>query len=110
MWYIYSIILVHAYINLSLFKCNECGMYSIILVHTYINLSLCRCNECGVYSIILVHAYINLSLFRCNECGVVTDHLPAMKHCLSFLDNWYKSCDPVTSILTTGNSTVITVT
>ena len=46
-------------------------------------------------------------LFRCNECGIVTDHLPAMKHCLSYLDNWYKSCDPVTSMLTTGNNIVL---
>ena len=50
-----------------------------------------------------------MSLFRCNQCGVVTDHQPVMKHCLNYLDNWYKSCDPVTSILTTGNSTIIRI-
>ena len=96
---IYSIILVHVYIN-SLFQCIKFCIYSIILVHAYIKLSF-RCNECGIYSIILVHAYI--TIFKCNDYGVVTDHQEAMKYCFSFVDNWYKSCDPVTSILTTGN-------
>lgn len=49
----------------------------------------------------------NLFLFRCSQCGAVTDLQPAMKQCVSYLDNWYKSCDPVTSILTTGKNTII---
>ena len=89
---------VHA--NLTSFRYIVGAIYSIILVHVYIN-SLFQCIECCIYSIILVHAYI--IIFKCNQCGVVTDHQQAMKHCLSFLDNWYKLCDPVTSILTTGN-------